>query len=290
MGIRNPVTSREGVVALLIFASTSLNGCEPPTPGSKPNLVVSEATLDPPSFKEGDKITLTYKIKNIGDAKAEPRPGWTDSGDETSIVSHAPGSPGTSIEPGGYFGGDWLKRTWTVYNCNTRIQIHIDPGDDIDESNEDDNTWTKILDHSICQEDPAKTAFYKDCVDRINKLRNLEGLGDLLLDQSKQACSNADARVNFASIDPHAQQCGQAQNTCPALASPQKILDGCIEQQMYYQEKANYTKNPSECYNAAWPNTCGHYVNMTNKSYTKVACGMYRTPSGDFFAVMNFFK
>jgi len=62
---------------------------------------------------------------------------------------------------------------------------------------------------------------------------------------------------------------------------------------MYYQEKQNYQANPGGCYNAPWPNTCGHYVNMTDKGnagYTKVACGVYRTPSAGFFAVINFFK
>ncbi len=136
----------------------------------------------------------------------------------------------------------------------------------------------------------ADNAFRKDCVDRINKLRKLEGLPNLVRDQSKETCSNDDAKVNFQSNDPHAQMCGQAQNTCPELVSTDKILNVCIQQQMYYQEKQNYMKNPNNCYNAPWPNTCGHYVNMTDTRYTKAACGLYRTPSGGFFSVINFFK
>ena len=32
----------------------------------------------------------------------------------------------------------------------------------------------------------------------------------------------------------------------------------------------------------------GHYINMTNESYTKVACGFYTTPGGAVWSVQNF--
>ena len=64
---------------------------------------------------------------------------------------------------------------------------------------------------------------------------------------------------------------------------------------MYYKEKQNYEANqanPSFCYDATWPNTCGHYINMTdkyNKGYKELAVGLFVTPSEAPYVVLNFF-
>ena len=33
----------------------------------------------------------------------------------------------------------------------------------------------------------------------------------------------------------------------------------------------------------------GHYTNMMDRSYRSVACGMFRTPSGELWVVQNFY-
>jgi uncharacterized repeat protein (TIGR01451 family) len=296
MGRMSLVLSKAGVIVVFSCALLCLCGCnEPPGPESKPNLIISYTNLDPPKFTEGDQVTFTYTIKNAGNAKAEPRPAWNVGASDQGTVHVAPGAPGTSLEPGATT-SSIHKYVWNPM-CNTKIKIQVDPNNAIDESNELDNTWEMTLDHNVCEEnpmlDPAVTAFYQDCVDRINKLRALESLPPLVRDQGHEACSNSDAKVNFEKGIPHFQKCSQVQNECPALPSISQVLNDCIQTQMYYQEKANYKTNPNGCYNAPWPDTCGHYVNITDKNnegYKKVACGIYATPSGGFLAIMNFFE
>lgn len=279
-----------GLVAMLCLV-----GCRAtPEPGTLPNLVISQASLDPPQFTEGDTVTLYYTIKNVGKAKAEPRPAWNVGASDGETVRVAPGAPGTSLEPGATT-PSYQKFVWEP-RCNTKIRIQVDPGNQIKESDELDNTWELTLDSSVCAghatSEPELAAFYQACVDRVNKLRALEGLPPLMRDQGHQDCSNSDAKVNFEKDDPHYSMCGQAQNTCPSYPSLSSILDICIEQNMYHDEKVCYGNNPGGCYYDTQC-MCGHYVNMTDKGnmgFTKVACGVHITPSGQSYVVINFFK
>jgi hypothetical protein len=68
---------------------------------------------------------------------------------------------------------------------------------------------------------------------------------------------------------------GSAQNECPGWGSTEQVINGCL--QLMWDE------GPSEPYSAH-----GHYINMTNPSYTMVACGFYETASGDVWSVQNF--
>jgi hypothetical protein len=44
-----------------------------------------------------------------------------------------------------------------------------------------------------------------------------------------------------------------------------------------------WDEGPGEPYSAH-----GHYINMTNSSYSMVACGFYETADGSFWSVQNF--
>jgi hypothetical protein len=44
-----------------------------------------------------------------------------------------------------------------------------------------------------------------------------------------------------------------------------------------------WDEGPGEPYSAH-----GHYINMTNPSYTMVACGFYETAGGSVWSVQNF--
>jgi hypothetical protein len=139
---------------------------------------------------------------------------------------------------------------------------------------------------------PPVVDFHQQCVDRVNQLRGLEKLSTLQRDTSLEACSDQDAKTNYERNTPHLSMCGQAQNECSTHTSTTSILDTCIEQQMYRDEKACYGKNPGGCYSDQ-ACMCGHFVNMMDKKnygYTKVACGLYTTPKGELKAVLNFFK
>jgi hypothetical protein len=145
--------------------------------------------------------------------------------------------------------------------------------------------------------DCAVIDFYQTCVDRVNKLRSLEKppLSALQRDQGREGDADYDARVNYEK-GAHAQMSGSAQNECGTRPSIQGILDQCIEQKMYYDEKPCYERyqnnDPKACYSFKSGPGCecqyGHYKNMTG-TYKSLACGIYVTPEGEFKAVMNFF-
>lgn len=125
--------------------------------------------------------------------------------------------------------------------------------------------------------DPAQ-----DCVDRINQLRwDCQCLpplqrwteGESCADQHSEYDSTRSAHSGFR--DNICTPGGWAQNECPGWNSEQHIVTGCLQ--------AMWDEGPGEPYIEH-----GHYINMTNPSYSMVACGFYETPGGDFWSVQNF--
>jgi len=125
--------------------------------------------------------------------------------------------------------------------------------------------------------DPAE-----DCVRRINQLRwDCQCLpplqrwteGESCADQHSEYDSTRPAHSGFR--DKICTAGGWAQNECPGWNSEQHIVNGCLQ--------AMWDEGPGEPYIEH-----GHYINMTNSSYSMVACGFYETPDGDFWSVQNF--
>jgi hypothetical protein len=124
---------------------------------------------------------------------------------------------------------------------------------------------------------------YVDCVARINQLRSeCQCLPPLERWTEAEACADAQAQYDFEEDRYHAgftdnicSPRGSAQNECPGWGSVSQVVSGCL--QMMWDE------GPGEPYSEH-----GHYINMTNPSYTKVACGFYTTPGGAVWAVQNF--
>ncbi len=126
---------------------------------------------------------------------------------------------------------------------------------------------------------------YADCVTRINQLRwECQCLPPLQRWNAAEGC--ADQHSEYDSSDnqnrPHAgfadgicEPRGWAQNECPGWGSPEHVIDGCLQ--------AMWDEGPGEPYSAH-----GHYINMTNPSYTMVACGFYETSNGQVWSVQNF--
>ena len=132
--------------------------------------------------------------------------------------------------------------------------------------------------------------FGQECVDRINKLRALEGLGPLQRYKEKECAADADAKTNYQT-SPHNSMSGDAQNECGTRSSVDAVLSDCIEQGMYYDEKPCYQQHGSSCYYGDTTScVCGHYINMTDTQYKKAACGLYKTPSGSYHSVQNFYR
>jgi hypothetical protein len=118
------------------------------------------------------------------------------------------------------------------------------------------------------------------CVDKINALRATIGLGALARWTENETCADSQCQSDSVSGTAHGAfgSCPNwAQNECPGWPSIASIYSGnsCLD--MMWKE------GPGEPYEAH-----GHYINMTNTSYTKVSCGFYTTPDGKVWAVQDF--
>ena len=109
------------------------------------------------------------------------------------------------------------------------------------------------------------------CVDAINGYRSTLSLAALKDWSDSLDCFDRQAALDDAGNVAHSNfgMCGEmAQNTCPdwttdtTLAAESKTLKSCILQM--------WNEGPGTDYSAH-----GHYINMTNKSYTKVGCGLH---------------
>ena len=125
--------------------------------------------------------------------------------------------------------------------------------------------------------DPAQ-----DCVDRINQLRwDCQCLPPLQRWTAGEACAEQHAEYD-SSRSPHAgfrdgicSPAGFGQNECPGWRSVGQVVSGCLQ--------AMWDEGPGEPFSQH-----GHYINMTNPSHSKVACGFYETSKGEVWAVQNF--
>jgi hypothetical protein len=72
------------------------------------------------------------------------------------------------------------------------------------------------------------------------------------------------------------------QNECPGWNSENQVIDGCL-QQMWDEGPPPTDPCDGECFQEY-----GHFINMTNPDFSRVACGFYETPEGEIWAVQNF--
>lgn len=122
----------------------------------------------------------------------------------------------------------------------------------------------------------------EDCVRRINQLRwECQCLPPLQRWTEGESCADQHAEYD-STRSPHAgfsggicSPGGWAQNECPGWGSIEAIISGCLQ--------AMWDEGPGEPYSQH-----GHYINMTNPSYSMVACGFYETAGGQVWAVQNF--
>lgn len=123
---------------------------------------------------------------------------------------------------------------------------------------------------------------YADCVSRINQFRwECQCLPPLERWTEGEACADEQAEYD-STHGPHAgfqadicSPRGSAQNECPGWGSVSQVLQGCL--QMMWDE------GPGEPFSEH-----GHYINMSNTNYNRVACGFYTTSGGAVWAVQNF--
>ncbi len=116
------------------------------------------------------------------------------------------------------------------------------------------------------------------CVDTINMYRATLGLPALARWKDAEDCSDAECLSDGMTGTAHGAfgMCGEfAQNECPGWpGDPADIITGCLE--------LMWAEGPGEDFNMH-----GHYINMSNPDYTKVACG-FAPGMGGVWAVQNF--
>ena len=117
------------------------------------------------------------------------------------------------------------------------------------------------------------------CVDEINRYRATMGLAPYAGWTSAGACADDESKSDSESGKAHGAfgKCGEfAQNECPNWPGPpDSMIVGCL--------KMMWAEGPGTPFSAH-----GHYINMSSTSYSSVACGFYKTPSGSYWAVQDF--
>ena len=122
----------------------------------------------------------------------------------------------------------------------------------------------------------------EDCLAKINEYRATENLEPLALaDEEKQACADEQSANDLAenSAHGHFKACGEfAQNSGPNfsagwLKTATDVADYYLTM-MWEDEKAKAEQGITEYAQI------GHYLNMKNTSYTKVACGIALSSDG----------
>jgi hypothetical protein len=95
---------------------------------------------------------------------------------------------------------------------------------------------------------------------------------------TQEACVDGQAQADYTANVAHTAfgQCQEhAQDECPGwTGTPSDIMTGCLKQMWAEGPPAAGQDN--------------HWLNMSNASYTTVACGFYQTPSGSWWATQDF--
>ncbi len=117
------------------------------------------------------------------------------------------------------------------------------------------------------------------CVDTINNYRATLGLAPLARWNDAESCSDQEAISDSKSMKPHGAfgMCGEwGQNECPNWPGPpEKMIPQCLAM-MWAEGPGDFNQGH------------GHYLNMSSKSFTKVACGYSNKGAGSLWAVQNF--
>ena len=133
---------------------------------------------------------------------------------------------------------------------------------------------------------PDTGDYYADCVTRVNQFRACVCLPPLARWSDGESCADMDAAydpANGAHAGFMAGICspqGNAQDECPGWGSAAQVISGCI-QQMFDEGPPPTATCTGDCYQMH-----GHFINMTNTRYTKIACGI-ATVNGKVTAVQD---
>ena len=118
------------------------------------------------------------------------------------------------------------------------------------------------------------------CVDTINQYRATIGLPAYTEWTDGESCADGEAKSDSSTGKAHGAfgTCNEnAQDECPGWPGSDVAtsLKGCLQQM--------WNEGPGTDFS-----THGHYINMSSKQYSQVACGFFVTTDGSLWAVQNF--
>jgi len=126
---------------------------------------------------------------------------------------------------------------------------------------------------------PGDSSAAQLCVDTINQYRATLGLPAYTRWTSEESCAAGEAQKDSVSMVAHSAfpSCGEsAQDECPGWPGPpSSMITGCLAQ-MWAEGPGPFSQGH------------GHYDNMSNSSYTQVACGFYVLADGSVWATQDF--
>jgi len=130
---------------------------------------------------------------------------------------------------------------------------------------------------------PDTGDFYADCVARINQFRwECQCLPPLERWVEAEDCADQMAEYDAGLDEAHAgiragicEPSNAGQNECLNYGPSFGILDFCLQQM--------WDEGPGEDFQVH-----GHYLNMSDPTSSRVACGRYEAPNGDVTSVQNF--
>lgn len=219
------------------------------------------ALLVPLALTSACVITVKDPVDSAGDSSSDSSNTQGDTGavDSGAVTDSGTGQPATSV------GSDTDPVTTTA-----------DPsGGPTSTTGESGSTTADPSTTGASDPDEAATQL---CVDTINMYRATLGLPALARWKEAEDCSDAQCLSDGKSGVAHEAfgMCGEwAQNECPGWpGDPASFITDCLQ--------LMWNEGPGEDFN-----THGHYINMSNPDYTKVACG-FAPGQGGTWAVQNF--
>lgn len=118
------------------------------------------------------------------------------------------------------------------------------------------------------------------CVQQTNELRARVSRSALLRRAEREACIDGEAQSDAASGTAHGAfgRCQEsAQNECPGWPGPlDQVLDRCLAQ-MFAEGPGPFQGH-------------GHYVNLTDPSFSGVSCGFSTKENGQIWLVQDFYR
>ena len=146
-------------------------------------------------------------------------------------------------------------------------------------------SFIDTIDFALGEPDSLSEA-RQQIVHRVNDYRATLGLKRLIRAKTQESCADTEAQMDYVSNKAHSAfgHCKEfAQNECPGwsgtkmLTIADNIVTGCLQ--------SMWDEGPGTPYSAH-----GHYINMSNPAYSKIACGFYfNAVTKKMWAIQDFF-